>query len=107
MIQELKLRRLPVATEGRHFRGTPPYPRNGIGARIIAQYTDGTVRAAEMTAGNGYLSQSQPVVYFNTADAPVKVLEIRWPDGETTKLSPDAKSPTITVSKRLLSKTTR
>jgi len=84
-----------------------PGNRNGIGARIIAHYTDGTVRAAEMTAGNGYLSQSQPVVYFNTADTPIKALEIRWPDGETTKATPDAKSPTITVSKRLLSKTTR
>ncbi|MEE2947726.1 MAG: CRTAC1 family protein, partial [Verrucomicrobiota bacterium] len=84
-----------------------PGNRNGIGARIIAHFTNGTVRTAEMTAGNGYLSQSQPIVYFNTADAPVKVLEIRWPDGETTKVSPDAKSPTITVSKRLLSKTTR
>jgi hypothetical protein len=84
-----------------------PGNRNGIGARIIAHYTDGTVRAAEMTAGNGYLSQSQPVVYFNVAGTPIKVLEIRWPDGETTKATPDAKSPTITVSKRLLSKATR
>jgi len=84
-----------------------PGNRNGIGARIIAQYTDGTVRAAEMTAGNGYLSQSQPVVYFNTADTPIKSLEIRWPDGETTKATPNAKSLTITVSKHLLSKTTR
>ena len=89
-----------------HLNGSPGN-RNGIGARIIAHYTDGTVRAAEMTAGNGYLSQSQPVVYFNTADTPIKILEIRWPDGETTKATPDAKSPTITVSKRLLSKTTR
>jgi hypothetical protein len=89
-----------------HLNGSPGN-RNGIGARIIAHYTDGTVRAAEMTAGNGYLSQSQPVVYFNTADTPIKILEIRWPDGETTKTTPDAKSPIITVSKRLLSKTTR
>jgi hypothetical protein len=89
-----------------HLNGSPGN-RNGIGARIIAHYTDGTVRAAEMTAGNGYLSQSQPVVYFNTADTPIKILEIRWPDGETTKATPDAKSPSITVSKRLLSKTTR
>jgi len=89
-----------------HLNGSPGN-RNGIGARIIAHYTDGTVRAAEMTAGNGSLSQSQPVVYFNTADTPIKILEIRWPDGETTKATPDAKSPSITVSKRLLSKTTR
>ena len=80
-----------------------PGNRNGIGARIIAQYTDGTVRAAEMTAGNGYLSQSQPVVYFNTADTPIKALEIRWPDGETTKATPDANAPSLTISKRLLS----
>ena len=56
-----------------------------------------------MTAGNGYLSQSQPVVYFNTADTPIKALEIRWPDGETTKATPDANAPSLTISKRLLS----
>jgi hypothetical protein len=60
-----------------------------------------------MTAGNGYLSQSQPIVYFSAADTPIRELEIRWPDGETTKATPDTKSISIEISKRLLSKTTR
>ncbi len=80
-----------------------PGNQNGIGAKIVAHYADGTVRAAEMTAGNGYLSQSAPVVYFSTADTSIRELEVRWPDGETTKATPDAKAPGITVSKRLLS----
>ncbi|HIM67311.1 MAG TPA: hypothetical protein EYM45_01970 [Verrucomicrobia bacterium] len=89
-----------------HLHGSPGNP-DGIGARIIAHYADGTIHAAEMTAGNGYLSQSQPIVYFSTAGTPIRELEIRWPDGETTKATPDTKSPSIEISKRLLSKTTR
>ena len=89
-----------------HLHGSPGNP-DGIGARIIAHYADGTIHAAEMTAGNGYLSQSQPIVYFSAAGTPIRELEIRWPDGETTKATPDTKSPSIEISKRLLSKTTR
>ena len=88
------------------LNGSPGNP-DGIGTRIVAHYADGTVRAAEMTAGNGYLSQSQPVVYFSTTGTPIRELEIRWPDGETTRAIPDAKSPSIEISKRLLSKATR
>ena len=88
------------------LNGSPGNP-DGIGTRIVAHYADGTVRAAEMTAGNGYLSQSQPVVYFSTTGTPIRELEIRWPDGETTRATPDAKSPSIEISKRLLSKATR
>jgi hypothetical protein len=89
-----------------HLHGSPGNP-DGIGARIIAHYADGTIHAAEMTAGNGYLSQSQPIVYFSAADTPIRELEIRWPDGEITKATPDTKSISIEISKRLLSKTTR
>ncbi|HIM23175.1 MAG TPA: CRTAC1 family protein, partial [Verrucomicrobia bacterium] len=88
------------------LNGSPGNP-DGIGTRIVAHYADGTVRAAEMTAGNGYLSQSQPIVYFSTTGTPIRELEIRWPDGETTRATPDAKSPSIEISKRLLSKATR
>ena len=88
-----------------HLNGSPGNP-DGIGTRIIAYYNDGTIHAAEMTAGNGYLSQSQPIVYFNVAGSPIRELEIRWPDGQTTKANPDTKSPSIKISKRLLSKTT-
>jgi hypothetical protein len=80
-----------------------PGNQNGIGAKVIAHYEDGTVRATEMTAGNGYLSQSPPVVYFHTAATPIRELEVRWPDGETTKATPDANAPSLTISKRLLS----
>jgi len=88
------------------LHGSPGNP-DGIGARIIAHYTDGTVHATEMTAGNGYLSQSQPIVYFSAAGTPIRELEIRWPNGETTKATPDTKSPSIEISKRPLSKTAR
>jgi len=84
--------------------GAPGNP-NGIGAKIIAHYADDTIQAAEMTAGNGYQSQSPPVVYLGTSGKMIRELEVRWPDGETTKATPDAKSPTIGISKRLLSKT--
>ena len=80
-----------------------PGNQSGIGAKVIARYEDGTVRATEMTAGNGYISQSPPVVYFHTAATPIRELEVRWPDGETTKATPDANAPSLTISKRLLS----
>ena len=80
-----------------------PGNQSGIGAKVIARYEDGTVRATEMTAGNGYISQSPPVVYFHTAATPIRELEVRWPDGEIIKATPDANALSLTISKRLLS----
>jgi hypothetical protein len=52
-----------------------------IGARIIAKANDGRVLAIEeTTAGEGYLSQSSPMVYLQAA-AQIKSISVRWPNG--------------------------
>ena len=56
----------------------------GIGARVELRRAGAAVAAREVHAGSGYLSQSQPVVWF-AGIAADDVLVVRWPDGgETT-----------------------
>jgi hypothetical protein len=60
-----------------------------IGARITADYADGTTQTTEVTAGSGVYSQSTSAQFFGSTDrAPLRRLRVRWPTGETTT-SPD------------------
>jgi hypothetical protein len=53
-----------------------------VGARITACFQDGSVEAAEIYAGSGYLSQSEPVVFFGYAPTnPPVSIDVNWPDG--------------------------
>lgn len=53
-----------------------------IGARITVHYADGTLWAAELAAGSGYLSQSQPAAFFSrTSDHRPASIEVAWPNG--------------------------
>jgi len=57
--------------------------RVGVGARVLATHASGTVTAAEVHAGSGYLSQSSGDLFVgHTQSDPIKTLEIRWPDGK-------------------------
>lgn len=57
-----------------------------IGARLSLRLTDGSVHVAEIAAGSGYWSQSTPACFFGYASQnPPQELEIRWPDGDTTR----------------------
>jgi len=53
-----------------------------IGAVVTVTRRDGTRQRVELSAGAGYLSQSEPLAFFGYRDGaePVR-LEIRWPDG--------------------------
>ncbi len=56
-----------------------------IGARVTAEYADGTTTAAEVSAGSGYLSQSTAALFFGSPEAnPLRRLQVRWPSGATT-----------------------
>ncbi len=47
------------------------------------QYQDGSQRSKEISAGSGYLSQSQPIAFFpDSSDQAIKELEVIWPTGE-------------------------
>ncbi|MFZ5495989.1 MAG: FG-GAP-like repeat-containing protein [Verrucomicrobiota bacterium] len=77
-----------AAPDGRAFSvklaGTPGNP-DAIGARITVRYTDGSQTAAELAAGSGYLSQSEPRAFFTCAAGQTPAgIDVIWPDGTRT-----------------------
>jgi len=55
--------------------------RDGIGTRVTIMTPDG-VQIRERDGGNGYSGQSDPRIHFGLgAQAAIKLIEIRWPDG--------------------------
>ncbi len=60
---------------------------HAIGAVVTVLFRDGTKQRMELHAGAGYLSQSEPLVFFGYRDAnPPERIEIRWPDGRVESL---------------------
>ena len=55
------------------------------GARVTAETSDGQRQMMEISAGSGYLSQSAPALFFGGGGARVTNLNVRWPDGSTTR----------------------
>ena len=68
------------------LKGQPGNP-HAIGAKVQIQTTpDAPIQTAEIYAGSGYLSQSAPELYFSAGQAKdLHQVNIRWPDGKTTK----------------------
>jgi hypothetical protein len=66
------------------LQGTPGNP-HAIGARLTADYADGSIATAEVCAGSGYYSQSTAAVFFGgTEHNPLQRVHVRWPSGATT-----------------------
>jgi hypothetical protein len=60
-----------------------------VGARVTAEYSDGTTQAGEVCAGSGYYSQSTAAQFFGFTDRnPLRRVRVLWPSGATT-MSPD------------------
>jgi hypothetical protein len=78
---------------GRHslrvvLQGKPGNPQ-AVGARVTAEYADGTAEAGEVCAGSGYYSQSSEALFFGYTDRnPLRRVRVQWPSGATTT-SPD------------------
>ena len=78
---------------GRHslrvvLQGKPGNPQ-AVGARVTAEYADGTTETGEVCAGSGYYSQSTAALFFgSTEQRPLRRVRVRWPSGATTT-SPD------------------
>jgi hypothetical protein len=78
---------------GRHtlrvvLQGQPGNPQ-AVGARVTAEYADGTAQAGEVCAGSGYYSQSTAALFFGSTDQnPLRRVRVQWPSGATTT-SPD------------------
>ncbi len=66
------------------LQGPPGNPR-AVGARVSAEYADGTTETGEVCAGSGYYSQSTAALYFGSPDRnPLRRVRVRWPSGATT-----------------------
>ena len=77
-------------------RGNP----DAIGARITVRFKDGTAQASELSAGSGYLSQSEPLAFFGyPAGNPPATIDVTWPDGTRTTHPFQAGTPRITLQK--------
>ncbi|GAB5559728.1 MAG: VCBS repeat-containing protein [Synoicihabitans sp.] len=62
---------------------------HAIGAKITAKYENGTRQSIEVSAGSGYLSQSQAVAFFPVSVAQeITSLEVVWPTGESSRYQP-------------------
>ena len=74
---------------GRHsarivLQGRPGNPQ-AVGARVTAQYADGTSASGEVSAGSGYYSQSTAALFFGYTDQnPLRRVRVRWPSGTAT-----------------------
>ncbi|MFT5905320.1 MAG: hypothetical protein ACI9E1_000916, partial [Cryomorphaceae bacterium] len=59
-----------------------PANRQGIGSRITLRYRGQSTQLCEISAGNGYLSQSPNEIFTSeTKNNPIEQATVRWPDG--------------------------
>jgi len=70
-----------------------------IGGQVTIEYSDGSKRVSEVTAGGGYLSQSSPTLYFSSASSATQV-SVRWPDGSRTTQQIEAGASQIAISQQ-------
>lgn len=57
-----------------------------VGARVTAEWPDGSSQTGETYAGSGYFSQSSPSCFGGYPEGhPPTRLRVRWPTGETTE----------------------
>ena len=76
----------------------PPGNLTGVGARVTLTLNDGTRQTAQVDAGSSYLSQSSSTLFFGLGrDRNATTIEVRWPNGTTTKTSPGTEERQITV----------
>jgi enediyne biosynthesis protein E4 len=59
--------------------------RTTVGARVRVHLASGIVETAEVAAGGGYLSEHSGDLFFGLGNSKVSEIEVRWPDGITSK----------------------
>jgi len=84
-----------LAIRLRHTAGNP----TGIGSVITVTFSDGSSQLRQVTAGQGYYSQSSAAAFisFPKRIRPATIA-VRWPTGETTNHQPQPDERTITLS---------
>jgi hypothetical protein len=69
------------------------------GARVTVTRSDGRKQTAEVHAGSGYLSQQSPSLWFGLgSNARIASIDVRWPDGQSTRHTPKAGELSIKLS---------
>ncbi len=58
----------------------------GVGSRVTVSFVKGGIKAQELYAGSGYLSQSSATMYL-AAPEHLDRIEIHWPDGSQSEAS--------------------
>ena len=77
--------------------------RSAIGGKITVHYHNGKQAAAELSAGSGYLSQSQPLAFFGyRPDNLPTSIKVRWPDGTVTEHAWDSEKRIIEIRRAVL-----
>lgn len=74
---------------------------DAIGAKVTINYQHDGSFTSEFTAGSGYLSQSEPLVFFRIgtgASHSLRDIEIVWPDGTVSTHAPAIDSPRLEIS---------
>jgi enediyne biosynthesis protein E4 len=72
--------------------------RDGIGA-VVKIVSSGVTQSQMLRSGSSYLSASELVLTFGLGESDkVDSLEVRWPSGQTDKLSNVASGQTITIT---------
>lgn len=75
-------------------RGNP----QAAGARVIVHYSNGAKRAVEISSGSGHLSQTGGTFFVSaTKDRAVTKLEVVWPDGRRSEVTPDVKRSSLVI----------
>ena len=70
-----------------------------VGARVTVRRSDGWNQTAEVQAGGGYLSQQPATLSFGLGrDHNVQEVEVRWPDGRSTRHETDPDEPVIELA---------
>lgn len=71
------------------------------GARVTVQTKDGDTQTVEVASGGSYLSQSSATLAFGLGKSDeVESIKIRWPDGKTSKVSPNPEQNLVTIPER-------
>ena len=73
--------------------------RDGIGARIVVETTEGRRQWNHVTTAVGYVSASEPIVHFGLGAArTARLIEVRWPSGTRQTLRDVAGDRVVTIT---------
>lgn len=87
----------PFSVRLKRAKGNP----TAVGSRVTVRISDFPLQSAEIYGGSGYLSQSEPVLYFAAPEAAKTVqISVRWPDGSEEQREIVLQKASIEIEKK-------